>query len=110
MALVSFRPKAEADIDEAFAWYVDKASIEVAQRFYFAVYIAAHQLPSEIVPGSPSYQWAAPKLAGLRWRKVDSTFWKWLLFYRVKADGIEVVRVLHGSRDIATELSGEPWA
>jgi len=107
MARVSYRPKAEADIDEAFAWYAQQAGIDVAQRFFLAVYGAAHELPLGAETGSPSWQWVSTRLAGLRWRKVDATFWKWLIFYRASSEGIEVVRVLHGSRDIEVELRDE---
>jgi len=40
-----------------------------------------------------------PLLAGIRVWSVDG-FKNYLLFYRVLADEIEVVRVIHGSRDL----------
>jgi len=37
-----------------------------------------------------------PALAGMRWHSVR----KYLVFYIPRSDGIEVVRVLHGARDL----------
>ena len=41
----------------------------------------------------------SPLLASLRSRPV-SGFKSWLIFYRVLPDAIDVVRVLHGARDL----------
>jgi toxin ParE1/3/4 len=35
-------------------------------------------------------------------------FGRYVVFYVALIDGIDVVRVLHGSRDIASELNQEP--
>ena len=45
----------------------------------------------------------SPQLAGIPSRPV-SGFRSWLLFYRVLPDAIDVVRVLHGARDLPTAL------
>ena len=42
-----------------------------------------------------------PALAGVRFFPV-SRFRNYLVFYRPVADGIEVIRVVHGARDIDT--------
>ena len=47
-----------------------------------------------------------PALAGLRVWSIRK-FENYLIFYRPVPDGIEVVRVLHGSRDIDTILEGD---
>ena len=52
--------------------------------------------------GSP-YETANPRLAGLRCVRI-SGFPRYLVFYRSLEENIEVVRVLHGSRDIKTIL------
>ncbi len=44
-----------------------------------------------------------PHLAGLRVWRVEG-FEKHLIFYRATDDGIEVVRVVHGARDISSVL------
>ena len=48
----------------------------------------------------------APRLTGLRVFPVRG-FPKHLIFYRPVADGIELVRVLHGARDVAAILAEE---
>jgi len=40
-----------------------------------------------------------PALTGMRWHSVRG-FRKYLVFYIPRSDGIEVVRVLHGARDL----------
>lgn len=47
-----------------------------------------------------------PRLAGLRVWRVEG-FEKHLIFYRPAGDGIEIVRVLHGARDIDSILADE---
>jgi toxin ParE1/3/4 len=42
---------------------------------------------------------ADPALAGMRWHSVRG-FRRYLVFYLPRSDGIEVVRVLHGARDL----------
>jgi toxin ParE1/3/4 len=48
-----------------------------------------------------------PALADLRVRPLSSPFEAYLVFYRPVADGIEIVRVLHGARDIPRVLAEE---
>lgn len=47
-----------------------------------------------------------PRLQGLRSWGIRG-FESYLIFYRASDDGIEVVRVLHGARDVAAELGDE---
>jgi toxin ParE1/3/4 len=49
---------------------------------------------------------SAPRLADLR-RWPVSGFPNHLIFYQPTEGGIEVVRVLHGARDLATMLENE---
>ena len=55
--------------------------------------------------GTP-YDSGIDRLAGLRRFPVKG-FAKYLLFYMPRAGGIEVVRVLHGARDIAIVFGTE---
>ncbi|MCA9774505.1 MAG: type II toxin-antitoxin system RelE/ParE family toxin [Myxococcales bacterium] len=50
-----------------------------------------------------------PRLRDLRSWAIRG-FENHLIFYRVNDDGLEVVRVLHGARDIGVELGDEPDA
>ena len=44
------------------------------------------------------------RLGGLRKWAIDG-FRKYLIFYRVTTDAIQVLRVVHGARDLPTRLS-----
>jgi toxin ParE1/3/4 len=48
--------------------------------------------------GSPR-EFRNPHLAGIRQWRIPG-FEKYLIFYRPLEDGIEILRVLHGARDI----------
>ena len=49
---------------------------------------------------------ANPRLAGLRVWRIEG-FPKYLIFYRLVTGGIEIVRVLHGARDIDRVLESD---
>jgi toxin ParE1/3/4 len=51
----------------------------------------------------PVYGFADPRLKDIRKRAVLG-FPNHLIFYRIDADVVEIVRVLHGARDIPTVL------
>ena len=91
------RPQAELDIVE-IALHLDGQSESVARRFLAAVppttqRIAAHPAAGDFVPA------AAPQLTDCRsWPVVG--FENWRVYYLVRADRIEIVRVLHVARDL----------
>ncbi len=91
-------PRAESDLIGCYAYYLEEASSEVADRFLSAVGKTLN-----LVARSPGigtiHQTNRPELAGLRSIPV-SKFKRYLLFYRAFDDRIELVRVPHGSRDI----------
>jgi toxin ParE1/3/4 len=82
-----------------------QASLETALRFDDAAAAAFEKLAR--MPGlgerreSPN-----PRLAGLRVSPIDG-FPNHLVFYRPIDGGIEVVRVLHGARDIESVLESK---
>ncbi len=97
MAEIVIRPEAERDLDDIYA-YLGRASPAVAERFLEAVQLALENLV--IMPelgGRPESSHQA--LADLRIWPIRR-FRKYLIFYRVTSDGIEIRRVLHGARDI----------
>jgi toxin ParE1/3/4 len=49
---------------------------------------------------------ANPRLDGLSVWRIEG-FEKHLIFYRAAADGIEIIRFLHGARDIDSVLESE---
>jgi toxin ParE1/3/4 len=82
-----------------------RAGPEVAERFCAAVESALHTLESAPAIGRPR-RFRQP---GLRSWQVPG-FRRWLLFYRPldQDRGVELVRVVHGARDLRRIL-GNPW-
>jgi toxin ParE1/3/4 len=73
-------------------------SLETAIRFYDAAARTFEAIAD--MPGiGERRETANPRLAGLRVRRIEG-FEKHLIFYRPVEDGVEIVRVLHGARDI----------
>jgi toxin ParE1/3/4 len=91
-------PAAVQDVDDIFA-FLAKQSIKTARRFCEAVADTIDLIEAEPQLGM---RWNArsARLEALRWRKVDN-FSKYLIFYRTLEDRLEIVRIVHGSRDLA---------
>lgn len=99
MQKVSFRPLSRKDIREIAAYPLVEASEAVAVRFEEAVQDLARTLGGMPGIGVPC-SFRNPELHGIR-RLTVTGFENWLLFYRDSEDRIDVIRVLHGARDIA---------
>jgi toxin ParE1/3/4 len=95
------RPKAAADVEE-IADYIAKDSLESALRFLDCVEWTLLQLAK--LPGcGSSFLSAHPELRNLRVFRVGD-FRNHVIFYIEHVDAIEVIRVLHGARDLDSEL------
>lgn len=98
-------PAADRDLDEQAEYLGEHASLEVALRFYDAAHESFSFLAQS--PGVGTlHESANPTFVGVRIWRVGG-FEKHLIFYRPTEDGIEVVRVLHGHRDIQAILGPE---
>jgi toxin ParE1/3/4 len=98
-------PAADADLDEQAAYLARAASLETALRFYDAASATFEVLAR--MPGiGERRQTTNQRLEGLRAWRIEG-FEKHVVFYRSVADGIEIVRVLHGARDIDRILESE---
>jgi toxin ParE1/3/4 len=96
---IVIRPAADRDLDELAA-FIAKDDVGAALRFYDAVARAYEQLLDQ--PGiAASRDFDNPELRALRMWPVPR-FPNHLIFYRPTDDGIEIVRVLHAARDIAS--------
>ncbi len=92
------------DLVEHFA-YIGRDNLEAAQRFLASATEAFEQLAE--MPGIGRRRAVRnPRLEGLRSWRIQG-FEKYLIFYRQRKDAIEIVRVLHGARDIAAILEQE---
>jgi toxin ParE1/3/4 len=98
------RPRAVRDIVE-IAVYIGQNSPAAAQRFVdasdrtFALLADQPRLGRIYAPDNP-------QLTAIRCLAV-SDFPRYLIFYRLSGATVEVVRVLHGARDLMSILEGE---
>lgn len=95
------RQKARDDIDAALDFYVSEAGAAVSLRFIDALESAFDSISRRPATGSPRYAHELD-LPGLRCRPLKR--YPFLVFYLERDDHIDVWRVLHAHRDIASWL------
>jgi toxin ParE1/3/4 len=100
--ILTLSPRAGEDIDEA-ALFLAEDSLRIVLRFYDNVQktlsvIAEH--PNRF----PLYPLSHPRLQQIRKYTVIG-FKNYLIFYHIKQNRIEIIRILHGARDIPSILS-----
>lgn len=94
-------PKADRDLDEQF-FYIARDNREAAMRFLRAAEATFERLAA--MPELGELQaFRQPSLAEVRVWRVGG-FENYLVFYRPIERGVEIVRVLHGARDIPAAL------
>ena len=102
---VRVTPQAERDIDSETLYLAEEAGNETGIRFFEA----AHETFKTLLdmPGmGKSRQVENPRIKSVRQWSV-SGFEKMLIFYQIVPFGIDIVRVLHGERDIDRILNEE---
>lgn len=98
MARVVWSPQAEADLEDIWL-YIAQDGPERADRVVRAVAKRSSLLGDQPGIGTPRDE----LLPGLFGFPVES----YVIFYRKREHGIEIVRVLHAARDIEKILYGE---
>lgn len=96
------RPRADQDLDDQAYYLATESSPEVGHRFL----IAAHETfgPLSTQPGMGWHcRLKHPSLTSLRVFRVVG-FQKILVIYRPMRDGVEILRVMHGSRNLEALL------
>jgi toxin ParE1/3/4 len=96
-------PAADRDLDEQAEYLVQVGTLETGLRFLDAVDITFSFLAGNPEIGTLRKS-KIPALAEVRFWPVRG-FEKHLIFYRPTANGVEIVRVLHGRRDLESLLS-----
>lgn len=91
-------PKAAADIENSALYYVEQADLDLGLRFYRATEETLAWILENPSCGS-SREFLSPRLQGLRAWPVRG-FQRHLVFYRESDEAVQVIRVLHGARDI----------
>jgi toxin ParE1/3/4 len=104
-AVYVLRPKADQDLDDQAYYLATRSGPELGHRFL----LAAHET-FVLLATQPQIGWHPrlkhPSLDSLRVFQV-SGFEKMLVFYRPLRDGVEILRVVHGSRNLRTLLRHE---
>jgi toxin ParE1/3/4 len=104
---VTRRAEAKRDLDEQAA-FMGKHSLDLELRFLAAAESEFERLAA--IPGLGSARrFANPQLAGVRMWRIHGLK-KHLIFYPEIEGGIEVIRILHASRDIERILEAEELA
>ena len=104
MARVLKREAAKRDLIAQWLWYAENASVEVADRFLNAVETTLALLAGQPNCGAAFFV-EKPHLQGMRRFPVSDGFETILLFYFPLNDGVDLVRVIHGRRDLTSLFS-----
>jgi len=100
------RPTASRDIDEISDWLDEHGDAELALAF-----LADLEKTMELLAVQRQLGWPCratlPSLRGVRTFRVSNRFDKILVFYLVMPHGIDVIRVLHGSRNLEEIFEGD---
>jgi toxin ParE1/3/4 len=97
MSRIIKRRAAEHDLLEHFI-FVGQTSERAARKFLKAAETTFELLASQPRMGRPA-EWESSVLEDIRMFPIKG-FVKYLVFYRPTSTGIEMVRVIHGARDI----------
>lgn len=103
MTRIVRRRASRQDLVDAYRYYAREAGLVVADRFLAQAEASFTRLAGMPGIGAP-FEHEHPALADVRYFPL-SRFKKYLVFYRPIAGGIEVLRVLHGARDIHSILA-----
>ena len=99
------RPKADRDLDEQAYYLANQANPEVGHRFL----LAAHETFG-LLAANPEMGWHPrlehPELTSLRVFRITG-FEKMLVFYHPHPRGVEILRVVHASRNLRALLRRE---
>lgn len=98
---VTVLPRARADLLES-ADHLTRESPGLGERFYEAADATFEQLAAMPEMGVVR-DFGLPRLAGMRMFRVRD-FPQHVVFYRVTAKAVEIVRVLHAARNVAAQF------
>ena len=102
-------PEARTDLALQAKYYAQKGGMALASRFAEAVKASVRLLAGHPWIGKKT-DFRHPKLAGIRFLLVRKPFDKHLIFYRVHEDELDLVRIIHGMRDLPRRLLDPPGA
>lgn len=91
-------PRADRDIDEIILYFVKRKAIRAGQRFLDAV-DKSIKLMAQSPTLAASWYSPDPLLEDVRFWNVKG-IQKYIIFFRIRNEIVEVMRVLHSSRDL----------
>ena len=101
MARIVRRAAARQDLIESYA-YIGTDNLDAAERFHAAAQETIKRIGENPRIGRPR-EYSDRRLQGIRsWPVLG--FENWLVFYRLLPDSIEILRVIHGARDLNAVL------
>jgi toxin ParE1/3/4 len=96
------KPAAQRDLVDHFH-YIGRDSERAAMQFLKEAEVAFARIAN--MPGiGPVFESIDPRLQGIRHTAVSRRFRNYLIFYRVGEDFIEILTIVHGSRDLPNVL------
>jgi toxin ParE1/3/4 len=101
---VDKRPQAIRDLADIAVYLAEERSDDLAFRFLDAAEASFKQLTAMPAMGV-ARKYRDPELEGVRMWRIAG-FDSYLIFYRPTERGVEIIRVIHGSRDIEDLLGG----
>ena len=91
-------PQARREIMQVADYFAEKSGYNISEKFLRAVDKMFWQIAD--MPGIGTLRdYDNPKFAGMRMLPIQK-FSKYLIFYRTTETTIEILRVLHGARDL----------
>jgi toxin ParE1/3/4 len=104
MPRFTVRPLAWREINAQLDYLEEEAGLGTAERFLDQLIISFEVLADMPKMGALC-GFRKPATRRLRrWQVKD--FENWMIFYQARRDGVEIVHVLHGARDIESLLDG----
>jgi toxin ParE1/3/4 len=100
MTKIILSPEAQMDL-MGLCDYLDASNPDVSMKFFDAArstFVALARMPMI------GQQYGASETQSLRKWRVKG-FRQYLIFYRIKSETIEIVRILHGSQDVDSILA-----
>jgi toxin ParE1/3/4 len=104
MPLFTVRPLAWREINAQIDYLEEQAGLETAERFLDQL-ISSFEDLSRMPKIGFLCGFRKPATRRLR-RWAVKGFENWLIFYQQRRDGVEIVHVMHGARDIESLLGG----
>ena len=91
------RPKADNDLVEGARW-IRGDNPQAARRFLDAAFDAFQRL-AEFPESGPLARFKNRRLAGVRFCVLPPPFNRWLIFYQINNDEVEILRVIYGTQN-----------